>query len=171
MLMKVDTQLEILGTPEAVWECASDPVNWTASNPTEHYGLRYDSPDNRPATGVTFCQKESVAGVMAELRGHFLYVDHPSVAVWRGVATYKLLGGLLRPRIPEGGVIEVKPHGDRVTLSHNVYMDFPDTRLGRLMLYVFNKWMHGEAAVQSHTFRELQFFKSKVEGTKGQELG
>jgi hypothetical protein len=163
MLLKIDTQIRIRGTPEKIWNFASDPVNWTASNPTEHYGLVYESPENRPATGVAFWQKESVAGIMANLRGHFLYVDHPSLAIWHGIATYKLMMGLLRPRIPEGGVLKVEPQGDTVVLSHNVYMDFPDTWLGRLMFYMFRRWMDGDEAVRSHTYRELEFFKTQVE--------
>jgi hypothetical protein len=89
MLLKVDTQLEINANADEIWKTASDPAMWTASNPTEHFGLEYESHDNRPATGVKFRQKERVAGIYADLRGHFLYVDAPRVAVWRGVATYR----------------------------------------------------------------------------------
>ncbi|MEO6755198.1 MAG: hypothetical protein ABIZ04_24090 [Opitutus sp.] len=163
MLLKIKNEIEILGTAEEIWAYASNPANWTASNPTEHYGLIYDSPDNRPATDVTFWQRESVAGIMADLRGHFLYVNHPALAVWRGVATYKLFLGVLRPRIPEGGVITIVSSGGGMKLSHNVYMDFPDTWFGHLMLYVFKRWMNGEDAVRSHTFRELEFFKKQIE--------
>ena len=163
MLIKVDTNIKIRGTAEAIWEFASDPVNWTASNPSEHYGLKFDSPDNRPATGVTFWQKESIAGVMANLRGHFLVVDKPTLTVWRGVATYKLFFGLLRPRIPEGGVLKMEQEGNDVKLSHNVYMDFPDTWFGKLMLYIFEHWMNGKDAVYNHTYRELEYFKKMIE--------
>jgi len=52
-------------SPEVVWECVTDPVHWTASNPEEHYGLEYDTPDNRPREGATFHQAEEVAGMFA----------------------------------------------------------------------------------------------------------
>jgi hypothetical protein len=44
----------ICAAPEAVWDYACKPENWTASNPTEHFGLHFDSPDNLPHAGVTF---------------------------------------------------------------------------------------------------------------------
>jgi len=47
---------------EEIWEYITDPVHWTASNPEEHYGLEYDTPDNRPREGATFHQAEEVAG-------------------------------------------------------------------------------------------------------------
>jgi hypothetical protein len=40
----------------------TDPVNWMASNPDEHYGLKYDTPDTRPRDGTTFHQREEDAG-------------------------------------------------------------------------------------------------------------
>ncbi|MCG2735144.1 MAG: hypothetical protein Q8M95_05305 [Candidatus Methanoperedens sp.] len=55
--------------------------------------MNIDTEDNRPKTGATFHQKETVAGLFADLRGHFLYVEKPRITVWRGIATYKVLGG------------------------------------------------------------------------------
>jgi hypothetical protein len=101
MYVAAETAIVINGTPEAVWEYASDPSNWTASNPEEHIGLEYfDSKDNRPATGVEFYQRASVAGVYADLRGRFLHVDRPRIAVWAGTAVYRMFGGLIHVRIP-----------------------------------------------------------------------
>jgi hypothetical protein len=103
MYVAAETAIVINGTPEAVWEYASDPSNWTASNPEEHIGLEYfDSKDNRPATGVEFYQRASVAGVYADLRGRFLHVDRPRIAVWAGTAVYRMFGGL-DPRTHPGG--------------------------------------------------------------------
>ena len=61
MFLTVDTSITIRAAPEAVWAYAYKPENWTASNPTEHFGLHFDSPDNRPHAGATFTQRESVA--------------------------------------------------------------------------------------------------------------
>jgi hypothetical protein len=54
MFLAVDTNITIRAAPEAVWDYTCKPENWTASNPTEHFGLRFDSPDNLPHAGVTF---------------------------------------------------------------------------------------------------------------------
>jgi len=63
MYVTAETAIVIESTPEAVSEYASDPVNWTASNPEEYFGLAYESRDNRSATGVLFYQQELVAGI------------------------------------------------------------------------------------------------------------
>ena len=66
MFLTVDTSIAIRAAPEAIWDYACRPENWTASNPTEHFGLRFDSPDNLPHAGVTFVQRESVADLRAD---------------------------------------------------------------------------------------------------------
>lgn len=168
MFITAETGIMIDSTPEALWDCASDPSNWTASNPEEHFGLVYsNSTDNRPATGVEFHQRESVAGVYADLRGRFLYVDKPRMAVWTGTAVYRLFGGLVRIRIPEGGVVRAEKTADGVRLSHDVYMDFPNSLWGRLLVWVFRNVLKGAQAVYNHTYKELLFFKAKLE--KGRE--
>ena len=71
--MYVSDKAEIVidASPEEIWEYVTDPVHWTASNPEEHYGLEYDTPDNRPQEGATFHQAEEVAGMYADLHGRF----------------------------------------------------------------------------------------------------
>ena len=86
MFLTVDTSITIRAAPEAIWDYASKPENWTASNPTEHFGLHFDSPDNLPHAGVTFTQRESVAGIDAVLHGRFHYMDRPRLAFWTGIA-------------------------------------------------------------------------------------
>ena len=163
MLITKHTEIIIYNIPEAIWDYASDPVNWSASNPEEHFGLNIDSEDNRPKTGATFHQKETVAGLFADLRGHFLYVEKPRITVWRGITTYKVLGGLIRPGIPEGGVIKIENLNGSCRVSHDVYMDFPDTLFGKIMLLYFKKFLGGEKAVYDHTYRELVFFKKHLD--------
>jgi hypothetical protein len=162
MLIAQDTSIIIKNTPEAIWDYASDPTNWSASNPEEHFGLEIDSEDQRPRTGARFHQKETVAGWYADLRGHFPYVAPGKIAFWRGVATYKILG-LMKIRIPEGGIVQLEQTRDGTKLSHNVYMDFPDTLFGRIIAWYFKKVFHGEEAVYDHTFKELLFFKKHLE--------
>jgi len=62
--MYVTDKAEIVidASSEDIWEYVTDPVHWTASNPEEHYGLEYDTPDNRPREGATFHQAEEVVG-------------------------------------------------------------------------------------------------------------
>jgi hypothetical protein len=162
MLITRDTSILIKNNPEAIWDYTSDPVNWSASNPEERFGLEIDSVDHRPRTGARFHQKETVAGWYADLRGHFPYVAPGEIAFWRGVATYKILG-LIRIRIPEGGVVHLEKTADGTRVSHNVYMDFSDTLLGRILVWLFKKVFHGEKAVYDHTFKELLFFKNHLE--------
>ena len=59
MFLTVDTSITIRAAADAVWDYACKPENWTASNPTEHVGLTFDSPDNLPHAGVTFTQREA----------------------------------------------------------------------------------------------------------------
>lgn len=103
MFVTADTEIIAQADPNDLWEYAMDPENWTASNPEEHYGLTYFSPENRPAQGVEFHQRERVAGVYADLRGRIVYMDKPNLTVWAGTATYKLIWSLFRFRLPEGG--------------------------------------------------------------------
>ena len=163
MFLTVDTSINIHAAPEAVWDYACKPENWTASNPTEHYGLRFDSPDNLPHSGVTFTQSESVAGIHARLHGRFHYMDRPHLAFWTGTAAYRVLGGLLTIRLPEGGVLSMIEGKDGVQLSHNVHIDFPQSVWGRICQWYFETHLNGRQAVYDHTFRELQYFKEHLE--------
>ena len=48
MFLTIDTSITIRAAADAVWDYACKPENWTASNPTEHFGLIFDSADNLP---------------------------------------------------------------------------------------------------------------------------
>jgi len=167
MFLAVDTSITIRAAPEAIWDYASRPENWTASNPREHFGLRFDSTDNLPHAGVTFVQHESVAGARAVLYGRFHYMDRPRLAFWTGTATYRLLGGLLTVRVPEGGVLSMAQGEDGVQVAHNVYIDFPESPFGRFCSWYFQRYMDGRQAVYDHTFRELRYFKEQLEAQGG----
>lgn len=162
MFVTVDTSILIQAPPEVVWDYACNTDHWTASNPEEHFGLTFDTPDNQPAEGATFHQRESVAGVYGDLHGRFHHMDRPRLAVWSGTATYRKLGGLLAARIPEGGVMKLVVLPEGVRLSHNVYLDFPASGWGRMLLRQFER-ANGRQAVFDHTFKELVYFKRMVE--------
>lgn len=170
MFLTVDTDITIHAAPEEIWDYACRPENWTASNPTEHFGLRFDSPDNLPHAGVTFTQDESVAGIRAVLRGRFHYMDRPRLAFWTGTAAYRVLGGLMTIRLPEGGVLSIVEGEGGPRLAHNVYIDFPDSLWGRVCLWYFQKHLDGRKAVHDHTFRELGHFKEKLEAAETDHL-
>ena len=164
MFLTVDASITVRATPEALWDYACRPDHWTASNPAEHFGLSFNSPDNLPHAGVTFTQRESVAGVHAVLHGRFHYMDRPRLAFWTGTAAYRLLGGLITVRLPEGGVLCMVEGKDGVQLAHNVYIDFPDSLWGRFCLWFFRRCLNGQQAVRDHTCRELRYFKERLEG-------
>jgi len=163
--MYVTDKAEIVidAPPEDIWEYVTDPVHWTASNPEEHYGLEYDTPDDRPREGATCPQRADVAGMYADLHGRFPYIDHPEVAVWTGTAYYPLLGGLVTLRIPEGGTIRLEETDGGTRMSHAVWMDFPNNRRGRLLRWVFENVLDGKAKLYDHTNKELDFFKERLE--------
>ena len=123
MFVTDKSSITIQASPEAIWDYAHRPENWTASNPSEHFGLSYDSPDDLPHQGTEFVQKESVAGMYAELHGRFHYMNAPNMAFWSGTASYTLLGGLVKVRIPEGGLLRLEPTEDGTHFSHDVYAD------------------------------------------------
>ena len=156
-------EITIDATPEAIWEYVTDPTNWTASNPEEHYGLEYDTPDDRPHEGATFRQRESVAGMYTDLHGRFQYVDYPTVAVWAGTAYYPLLGGLATVRIPEGGTVRLRATDDGTRMLPAVWMDFPNTRRGRVLRWAFDHVLDGRTKLQEHTAKEFVLFAEQLE--------
>ncbi len=162
MLLKQHTETTIQNTSaNSIWEFAYNPANWTASNPQEHRGLVFHAKENRPATGVTFEQKEYVAGIYAVLRGQVLYAKSPNVCVWTGIAAYKLYGFTIH--IPEGGTAQLTETKDGIVMSHDVFMDFPDSLFGKIAFWYFKTIRKGEQAVFDHTQRELDYFKKKLE--------
>lgn len=163
MFITAQTSITIRAPAEVVWGYASRPANWTASNPSEHFGLQFSSPDNLPHEGVEFDQRESVAGIVADLHGRFHFMDRPRLAFWTGVATYRLAGGLLRVRVPEGGVMRLEETQGGVRMAHDVFMQIPDSLWGALCRWFFEKWLDGPRAVYDHTYRELVYFKQKLE--------
>jgi len=167
MLIKKNTSIDIKAGAEDIWDFAHNPKNWTASNTEEHFGLKFDNKKNRPETGVTFHQKETVAGLFADLKGHIVYADKPNMLFWRGIATYKILGGLIRPRIPEGGLLQIKKKSNGTEISHDVYMDFPESLCGKLSYWAFKNIFKGEKTVYDHTYKELVYFKKELEKKNG----
>jgi xylulose-5-phosphate/fructose-6-phosphate phosphoketolase len=101
--------------------------------------------------------------IRAVLHGRFHYMDRPRLACWTGTAAYRVLGGLLTARLPEGGVLSLVEDQDGVRLAHNVYIDFPDSLRGRFCLWWFQSYLNGRQALYDHSFRELRFFKERLE--------
>jgi uncharacterized protein YndB with AHSA1/START domain len=169
--MYVNDKAEIIieASPEEIWDYVTDPVNWTASNPEEHYGLEFHTPNNRPQEGATFLQREKVAGMYAELHGRFAYIDHPNVAVRTGTAYYPLLCGLLTVRIPEGGTIRLTETEGGTRMSHAIWMDFPRNRRGRALKWLFTTVLDGPAKLYDHTKKELVFFKERLESAASEQ--
>lgn len=163
MFVTAETEIVTTADPASIWEYAADPEHWTASNPEEHLGLQFFNAINRPEQGASFHQKEYVAGIYADLHGRIIYLDKPNLTIWTGTATYKILGGLLRFRLPEGGVLKMEKVSEGTKASHNVYVDFPNSLWGKFLTWFFVKIMKGEKAVYDHTYRELVYFKEMLE--------
>ena len=157
---RVSAIINNVSSVEKIWDFVSDPRNWTASNSAEHRGLEVFSKTGLPETGAMFHQQEYVAGVLGDLRGHFLYVDRPRVCVWTGIATYRLLGGILKVRVPEGGTVTLTKAGNGWELAHDVFMDYSDSLLGKLLYWGFMHMFDGQNAVFEHSKREVVYFKT-----------
>ncbi|MDP2709506.1 MAG: hypothetical protein Q8O93_05730 [bacterium] len=164
MLVKIHTEIEINNTAKNIADYASDPANWTASNPKEHLGLKFYNDRNRPETGVEFYQKEMVGGIYNDLKGHIQYVDFPQITVWRGLAKYKLLGSLITFHLAEGGIVRIEENNGVSKMSHDYYIDFPDSMIGRILHWYFTK-KNVKEKLFTHGNNELKFFK-KVLGKK-----
>lgn len=164
MFLKKHTEAHVNSTPEKIWEYASSPKHWSDSNKEEHLGLEIYSESGKPETNAEFHQRETVAGIYADLRGHFPIVNKPNLTVWTGIARYKILGGLFYVEIPEGGLVKVAVTEQGCIISHDVWMQFSDSIKGKVIHWVFTNIFKGEDAVYSHTQKELDYFKEKLEG-------
>ena len=98
------------------------------------------------------------------MKGHFLDVDMPSSVSWTGVAEYRLLAGRLRFRVPQSGVVKLETRADGVMASHEMFIDFPDTWLGKLIARYLTKSRNVERRLYEHGQRELVYFKTQIEG-------
>ena len=162
MLVKIHTEIEINNTAKKIAAYVSVPENWTASNPKEHLGLKYFNEKNRPETGVEFYQKELVAGIYNDLKGHLLYVNLPSVTVWRGLAKYRFLGPFFTYHMAEGGLVQIIERDNKSIMSHDYYIDFPDSIMGKILHWYFTKKKVKEKLL-SHGMNELKSFKKVLD--------
>jgi hypothetical protein len=162
MIVKIHTETTINNTAKNIADHASNPENWTASNPKEHLGLKFYNEKNRPETGVEFYQKEMVAGLYNDLRGHVLYHNFPSVTVWRGLAKYKILGPLLTFHLAEGGLVRIEEKEGKSQMSHDYYIDFPDSIIGKIFHWYFTK-KNVKEKLFTHGDNELKFFKKVLD--------
>jgi hypothetical protein len=164
VFVNVNAEILIHSDAETIWDFAIDPENWTASNPGEHFGLEVFEREGKPAL---FHQRESVAGRYGDLRGQYLYVERPKVLVWSGTTTYRWWGGLLRSRLTQGGVFRIETGEAGCRVTHDVYSDFPDTLYGKFMAWVSLKVLRSEKAAYDHTYRELVYFKQRLDSAEG----
>lgn len=156
------TGIKINNSAKNIAEYASNPENWTASNPKEHLGLKFYNERNRPETGAEFYQKETVAGLYNDLKGHVQYADFPGITVWRGLAKYRLFGPLITYHLAEGGLVQIIEHDGVSTMSHDYYIDFPDSIFGRIIRWYFRK-SNVRKKLLSHGMNELKYFKSVLD--------
>ncbi len=166
MLITRRAEILIKADPERIWDFVNDPEQWLASNPEEHYGTEFLTADKKVAAGGRFHQRESVAGIRADMKGHFLHVDRPNNVSWTGVAEYRLLGGFVKLRVPQSGIVKLESGEDGVLLSHDMFVDFPETWIGRLVAWYFKR-IGGEDRLYEHGQKELVYFKTHIEHLGG----
>ena len=163
MLVTRRAEILIKADPEQIWDFINDPAQWMASNPEEHYGTEFFTPDQKVVTGGRFYQRESVAGVRADMKGHFLHVDRPNSVSWTGVAAYRLLAGLFRFRVPQSGIFKLETRADGMMMSHDMFIDIPDTWVGKLVAQYLTKSRNVEKRLYEHGQKELVYFKTQIE--------
>jgi len=168
MLVKVHVETIIKNTAKTIAAYAANPENWTASNPKEHLGLKFYNKTNRPETGVEFYQKEIVAGLYNDLKGHVQYHDFPKVTVWRGLAKYRMLGGAFTFHLAEGGLLRIEEKNGVSRMSHDYYIDFPDSVMGRIFRWYFTR-KDAKGKLFAHGNRELAFFKKALDRNQKNE--
>lgn len=168
MLVTKRAQILIKADPEQIWDFVNDPAHWMSSNPEEHYGTEFFTPDKKVRTGGQFYQRESVAGIRADMKGHFLHVGRPENVSWTGVAEYRLLGGFVKFRVPQSGIVGLERREDGVMMSHEMFIDFPDTWLGKLVAWYFKRFRDGEKRLHEHGQKELVYFKTEIERLTGE---
>ncbi len=154
-------EVTVRNKPEAIWEYAYNPATWTASNVDEHLGLVFYNEINRPETGTAFYQKETVAGVYSDLRGHILFAEKPKICIWTGVGRYNLFG-FIPMDMPVSGVLELKPTQGGTLISHTLYGHYPNTLFGRLFFFMSKRYSEKEDYVP-HAYKELLYFKEKLD--------
>jgi hypothetical protein len=101
------------------------------------------------------------------MRGHFLHVDRPQNVSWTGVAEYRLLAGFVRFRVPQSGIVTLERREDGVMMSHDMFIDFPDSWFGKLVAWYFKKLRDGERRLYEHGQKELVYFKTEIERLSG----
>lgn len=154
-------EVVINNTPEAIWEYAYNPKTWTESNRDEHLGLVFYNRADRPETGTAFYQKETVAGVYSDLRGHILWAERPKLCIWTGVGKYRLFG-FIPFEMSVNGVLELKPTKEGTRMSHTLYGRYPDNILGSIYYSIAKKYSEKPGFIP-HAMKELLYFKEKLD--------
>ncbi len=94
--MYVTDKAEIVidASPEEIWEYVTESVHWTASNSEEHYGLEYDTPDNRPREGANSIRRKRSLGCTPTLTAD------SSILIWLGRTMRHFMPSTLSIEVP-----------------------------------------------------------------------
>jgi hypothetical protein len=65
--------------------------------------------------------------------------------------------------VPQSGVVKLETREDGMLMSHDMFIDFPDTLFGKLVAWYFNKYPDGENRLYEHGQKELIYFKTEIE--------
>lgn len=154
-------EVTIDAPPSAIWDIVEHfETAWPASNSEHIQTCVVDSPKT-VHEDMIYHDIESVGGITAKMYAHVYDVIPERQFRWKAVAIYDL--GLFALPIRQGGTFRIEPEGDRATIIHEVWADFPDTTGGRIAEWVGRNLLAMEVSSIEHNRKELEYFRSEAE--------
>lgn len=65
--------------------------------------------------------------------------------------------------MPQSGIVNLEARDDGVMMSHEMFIDFPDTWIGKLIARYLATSRNVEKRLYEHGQKELVYFKSQIE--------
>ena len=88
----------------------------------------------------------------------------PSVAGWTGTVGYPSAHGIVAARVPKDDDIHLEADAaKRGRMSHAVLLDFPGTRRGRFLRWLFTEVRAGTLKLVAHVETEFGCFNDQIE--------
>ncbi len=156
-----NVRVKINRSAEDVWNYVSNSKRWTAST-KENKGLKIKNKQEAIVQGAKFKQQENVGRVSTSVDGKFMSVVKPKLVAWKGMATYELFNGIIRIKLPEGGIFLLENEDNGTAFSHTVYVDFEDSLKGKLLYWYFKNVVKLDKALHRHNFQEFSYFQKKL---------
>lgn len=160
-LIEIKVETIINNSAATIWDYATVPENWKKAMPQDHFALVYEN--GSPETGRKLHAKEKIGALLTDIDAFFLYVRRPHVLIWTGIASIRFLGGVIKPKFHVSQTITFSKNEMGVKARNALYIDFPESHLGRIMHWIFLKVIDGERIFRKHIEKETLYFKEKLD--------